>query len=253
MTLSVIIPAHKEPYLQRTIDGLHKSAEDEIQVIVALDDYWPDEPLRDCVSIHASYEMGMRTAINMAVSQSRAKYIMKCDAHCLFPKKFDVIFKRDCKPNWVLVPPLYGLKVDRWRRWGSRREFFYVRKRDFRGADWPEFAARVEGQKLCDLMTFQGSCFFMERQWFHAIGGEDDVNYGNGGREAQEISIKTWLNGGRCVMDRNLWYAHWRKGKEGAVHMRRGNRSKSKEYVMKRYKDEIKWLIEKFAPVPSWE
>jgi glycosyltransferase involved in cell wall biosynthesis len=251
--LSVIIPAHKEPYLQQTIESLHKSAREPIEVIVALDDYWPDEPLQNCITIHAPYEVGMRTAINMAVSQSRSQYIMKCDGHCLFPKGFDVIFKRDHQPGWVIVPPLYGLKVDQWRRWGCRREFFYIRKKDFRGADWEEFGERVDGQTLCDLMTFQGSCWFMERDWFYSIGGEDDVNYGHGGREAQEISIKTWLAGGRCVLDRNLWYAHWRKGRDQTATLRRANREKSKKYVMERYKDEIQWLIKKFAPVPSWE
>ena len=251
--ISIIIPAHKEPYLQKTIDSLHETAKEEIEVIVALDDYWPDEPLRNCVSVHAGHEIGMRTAINMAVSQSRAKYIMKSDAHCVFKPGFDVILKRDCEPKSVLVPVLYGLKTEKWERWGRRREFFYISKNNFRGQNWPEFAERVEGQKLCDLMTFQGSCFFMERDWFHAIGGEDDVNYAGSGREAQEISIKTWLNGGRCVLDRNVWYGHWRKGRDQMATFRRGNRDKSKRYVMKRYKDEIQWLIQKFAPVPSWD
>jgi len=251
-SISVIIPAHNEPHLQRTIDSLHETAVEPIDVIVALDDYWPDEPLKQCTWIHAAREIGMRTAINMAVSQSRSKYIMKCDGHCLFPKGWDTILKRDCEPNYVVVPKLYALNVDTWRRWGRRREFFYIRKTDFRGVDWHKYADRCEGQKICDLMTFQGSCWFMEKEWFEKIGGEDDLNYGKGGREAQEISIKTWLAGGRCVLDRNVWYAHWRKP-AGNSTVRRANRGKSKEYIMKRYIDKLGPLLEKFAPVPSWE
>jgi glycosyltransferase involved in cell wall biosynthesis len=255
MDLSVIIPAHKEPYLQRTVDLLHDTAKGPIDVIVVLDDYWPDEPLTKCTWIHAAREIGMRTAINMAVSQSRARYIMKCDGHCLFKKHWDAILKRDYEPNYVIVPVLYGLKVDKepWARWGRRREFFSINKQSFRGTNWPEYAERCKDQKLCDLMTFQGSCWFMERAWFDKIGGEDDVNYANGGREAQEISIKTWLGGGRCVLDRNLWYAHWRKPREHST-IRRANRDKSKKYVMKTYMNDPAFaeLIERFKPVPTW-
>ena len=77
------------------------------------------------------------------------------------------------------------------------------------------------------------------------------MNYGNGGREAQEISIKTWEAGGKCILDRNVWYAHWRKP-SGNSTVSRANRDKSKKYIMERYKD-LKWLIDRFAPVPSWE
>jgi cellulose synthase/poly-beta-1,6-N-acetylglucosamine synthase-like glycosyltransferase len=247
--LSIIIPAHKEPHLQRTIDGLHENSRESVDVIVCLDDYWPDEPLTGCTWIHASSEIGMRTAINMAVSQSRCKYIMKCDGHCLFRKDFDVILKRDCQPDWVLVPVLYKLDVDTWKRCGHRREFFYIRKHDFRGKDWPEFTERCEGERLCDLMTFQGSCWFMEKAWFEAIGGEDDINYSGSGREAQEISIKTWLGGGRCVLDRNVWYAHWQKPSPA----RQTDRSKSMKYVMETYKDKMTCLMDRFTPVPSWD
>lgn len=252
-SISVIIPAHKEPYLQKTIDSLHETSREDIEVIAVLDDYWPDEPLQNCTSIHIGYEIGMRSAINAGVSQARGTYIMKCDAHCLFKNAWDVILQRDCQPNWVLVPMLYGLRIDAWKRFGHRREFFLINRDNFRGADWPAYAKRCEGQKLCDLMTFQGSCWFMEKAWFDKIGGEDDVNYGNGGREAQEISIKTWLAGGRCVMDRNCWYGHWRKPREHST-IRRANRDDSRRYIIKKYKDdpEFKKLIERFKPVPSW-
>ena len=253
-SISVIIPAHKEPYLQKTIDSLHETSKDAIDVIVVLDDYWPDEPLENCTWIHAPYEVGMRSAINMGVSQSRSKYIMKCDGHCLFKKHWDAIFIRDCQPDWVLVPMLYGLHPDVWQRFGHRREFFLINRDNFRGGDWPRYAERCEGQKLCDLMTFQGSCWFMEKQWYETIGGEDDINYGNGGREAQEISIKTWTMGGRCVLDRNLWYGHWRKPREHST-IRRANRDKSRKFILRTYRDDPKFkeLLERFKPVPSWD
>jgi glycosyltransferase involved in cell wall biosynthesis len=253
--VSVIIPAYREPFLAKTIESLHESARGSIEVIVVLDGYWPEEPLGgNCVVVHPSHDIGMRTAINMGARVARGDYIMKCDAHCLFKPGFDLILKNDCEPNWVLVPVLYALDVDNWRRQGRRREFQFIRKSDMKGQDWPEFAERVDGQKLCDLMTSQGSCWFMRRDWFFKIGGEDDINYGGGGREAQEICLKTWTNGGRYTLDRNLWYAHWRKPRAYAT-KKRANRQKSEDYAIRHWQKEkdISWLLEKFAPIPSWE
>ena len=44
--LSVIIPARNEPFLNKTVDGLFENAEEEIEIIVMLDGYWPNPPLK---------------------------------------------------------------------------------------------------------------------------------------------------------------------------------------------------------------
>jgi glycosyltransferase involved in cell wall biosynthesis len=252
--LSIVIPTYNEPFLQKTINSLYEMASEDIEIIAVLDNYWPEEPITNCVVVHASRDIGMRTAINWGAKIARGKYLMKCDAHCLFKKGFDVILKNDCEENWMLVPILYQLDIDNWRRKGTRREFQFIRKSDMKGQDWPEFAERVEGQQLCDLMTSQGSCWFCHLDWFKHIGMEDDVNYGMGGREAQEICLKTWTNGGRYTLDRNCWYAHWRKPREYAT-KKRANRRKSALYALKHWQEEVDigWLIKKFSPVPSWE
>jgi glycosyltransferase involved in cell wall biosynthesis len=253
--VSIVIPAYNEPFLHETIISLHEAAKGPIEIIAVLDGYWPGQPLEgNCVVIHSASDLGMRTAINAGARIARGKYLMKCDAHCVFKPGFDTILKNDCQDNWMLVPVLYGMDMDNWRRKGRRREFQYIRKSDMKGQDWPDFAKRCEGQKLCDLLTSQGSCWFTTLDWFKKIGMEDDVNYGKGGREAQEISLKTWTQGGRYVLDRNVWYAHWRKPRAYAT-KRRSNRKKSAEYAVKHWQGEIdiSWLIQKFAPVPTWE
>ena len=58
----------------------------------------------------------------------------------------------------------------------------------------------MQGEKIVDLMTTQGSCWFMHKEFFDFIGGEDEDNYGTMGAEAQEICLKTWLSGGRFVL-----------------------------------------------------
>ena len=64
---------------------------------------------------------------------------------------------------------------------------------------------------ILQLMTFQGSCWFMRKAYFEQIGGLDELHYGKMGKEAQEISLKAWLSGGRVILNRNAWYGHWDK------------------------------------------
>jgi hypothetical protein len=130
-----------------------------------------------------------------------------------------------------------------------------------KGCDWPEFAKRVEGQKLCDLMTFQGSCWFMHKDWFDFIEGEDEKNYGTMGGEAQEICLKTWLGGGRCVLTRKTWYAHAKKRVSTYGYKKPMDEwKKSRAYVKECWTNDkwhkqtrdFKWLIKHFYPVPTW-
>jgi hypothetical protein len=54
-----------------------------------------------------------------------------------------------------------------------------------------------------DLMTMQGSCWFMTKNHFEVfLGGLNENDFGNIAQEAQEISNKTWLGGGRVVINK---------------------------------------------------
>ena len=254
--LSVIIPARNEPYLQNTIESILDAAWGDIEIIAVLDGWWPDPPLQNdkrVKIIHFSESRGMRPAINAGARIAKGDYFLKCDAHCLFDKEFDKKLIEDCKPNWVVVPRRYGLDPSQWKRTDKLYEFQYIRQRDLKGKDWPEYAERVEGQEICDLMTSQGSCWFMGRNWFWKIGGLDEVNYGSMGKEAQEVCLKTWLSGGRYVLNRKTWYAHWSKD-VGLYSDVKEEKRKSGEYVLKHWtKEKLRPLIERFAPVPTWE
>lgn len=259
--VSVVIPARNEPYLQNTIDSLLTASEDEIEVIAVLDGYWPDPPIQDSPhvkQIHFSESKGMRTAINAGARVAQGKYLMKCDGHCLFDKGFDEKLKADCKPDWTVIPRRYGLDANTWTKTDKLSEFQYIRQADLKGKDWPDYADRVKGQQIVDLMTSQGSCWFMYRNHFWDLGGLDDINYGSMGKEAQEICLKTWLSDGRYVLNRNTWYAHWSKD-TGLYKDVKQEKRKSAEFALRfwidghGYKYPLLWLINKFAPVPTWD
>jgi len=252
--ISIIIPAYEEIYLEKTINSAFDNAKEEVEVIVVLDGYWPNPitPTRKSLKIiHFGSRRGMRACINAGVRIASGKYIMKLDAHCLLDKGFDVKLKSRCEHNWVVVPQRYRLNVDKWTKKGSPREFQYIEKDTLKGRDWPEYAKRAEGLQIVDLMTTQGSCWFMHKEYFESIGCLDEDNYGGMGREAQEVCLKTWTSGGRFVLNRNTWYAHWDKPKEHVV-KRRSDKLKSEEYAKTYWTDKVQSVVNRFAPVPTW-
>ena len=263
--LSVIIPAHKEIYLQKTIDDILSKAKGEIEIIVCLDGYWPDPQLIDdkrVKLIHSGSKKGMRYSINSAARVAKGKYLMKCDAHCMFADGFDEVLKNDCQSDWTMVPVRYSLDINKWdRKIDKKYEFEFISSDDLKGKRWGGYAERVVGQPLPALMTFQGSCWFMYKDRFFELGGLDEENYGGMGREAQEICLKSWLSGGRCVLDRNTWYAHWSKSKKDIRFSNRKDKQKSVDFATKfwfsnkwdKQVRDINWLVGHFAPVPTWD
>ena len=96
--VSIIIPSRNEKYLGKTIEDLLTKAVGEIEIIAVLDGYWPEPKIPDndrLILIHRGSPQGMRPAINAATAIARGRYLMKCDAHCLFAPGFDQALKDD--------------------------------------------------------------------------------------------------------------------------------------------------------------
>jgi hypothetical protein len=133
------------------------------------------------------------------------------------------------------------------------------------GKEWGEKDKDEELKKVLidDLMSFQGSCWFTTKKHFDHIGGLDEENYGSFGKEPQEIALKTWLSGGRVVINKKTWYAHLHKGKKygRGYPLGKSDFGKATVYLNKWLTDSawddrqtrpFEWLIEKFWPVPTW-
>lgn len=92
-TLSIIIPARQEMFLSRTVDDILDKMRGDTEVIVIYDGNWPDPPVKDHPRVTLLYfatAVGQRAGANAAARISRAKYLMKVDAHCAFDEGFDV-------------------------------------------------------------------------------------------------------------------------------------------------------------------
>lgn len=277
--LTIIIPSRNEVFLEQTINDLFAKSRGEIEIIVILDGYWPDPPLKDrdnLIIIHRGASQGMRQGINSAVAIAKGKYIMKSDAHCMFDEGFDIKLIADLEPNWVSIPTRKRLDAENWQIQDVGKpdiDYMYLSypddPNDFGGVGlsarlWNAKNADIKLREILidDAMSFQGSCWIMWRDYFYELELMDVVNYGNFYKEAQEIGLKCWLSGGRVVRNKKTWYAHLHKGKKYGRGYRLDNAEvvKSNEYNNKWLTDNawgkqilpFSWLINKFAPVPGW-
>lgn len=121
MELSILIPARNEMFLKNTIDDILKNIEADTEVIVVLDGQWADLPIDDHERVNLIYlpeAIGQRAATNLACKLSRAKYVMKVDAHCLFDKGFDkkmIAAFKEAGDNVTMVPVMSNLHAFNWK------------------------------------------------------------------------------------------------------------------------------------------
>lgn len=278
MTVSIIIPARNERFLHATVNDLLSKGGD-IEIIAVLDGYWPDPPLQEnrrLKILHRGTPKGMRAAINSAALVATGEYLMKTDAHCMFDLGFDEVLSAECDDDWVVVPRRYRLDAENWCINRDRQGYIdhqYVcfpdNPNDFGG---PTLTGRDWGQRdrdrkdilIDELMTWQGSCWFMPTKYFHYLGDLEEDVYGTFGKEPQEIGFKCWLSGGKMYVNKKTWYAHLHKGKKYGRGYRlnkselvKGGKGINQWLVFKKAWDrqiyDLKWLIDKFSPVPGWE
>jgi len=275
--VSVIIPSRNEQFLPQTVEDIFAKATGEVEVIVTLDGYWPDPPLPDhdnLILIHRSKARGMRAAINAAASVATGEFLMKTDAHCMFAEGFDEVLQADCDGDWMVIPSRYSLDAENWciLETGKRRvDYHYLSYPDepgkgIHGQVWNDRRRERFGKPEFDIddeMSFQGSCWFMTRRHFwNFLGGMSEVGYGTFIQEPQEIGLKTWLGGGRIVVNKKTWYAHLHKGRKygrgyflNKREAKRGNDYSCDFWFNNRWPSRIhdlEWLIDKFWPVPTW-
>lgn len=274
--ISVVIPSRNEKFLNQTIEEVLAKAGGDIEVIVTLDGYWQNPLIGDkrVRYIHRGAPRGMRPGINAAVDIARGEYIMKLDAHCMVDEHFDIKLAADCEPNWVVVPRRKRLDADNWCIQDVGKpdvDYEYLSFPDdpadfggpgLNGRIWTERALERLDTPVDENLSFQGSGWFMRRDYFYHLELMDHVSYGPFWNEAQEIGLKAWLSGGKVMTNKKTWYAHLHKGKtHGRGYkmdpewLTTGAAFTKNWMINKAWKHQtipFNWLIEHFWPLPGW-
>lgn len=275
--VSIIIPSRNERFLVPTVADVLRQARGDVEVVVVLDGYWPDPPVPSDPRVkllHRGTAQGMRPGINAAAAMATGDYLMKCDAHCSFSEGFDVALAAQCEGDWVVVPRRDRLDPEAWTLQASGKppidahylSYPYERPGDWscglHGTVWTQRAAARQAVLLDEEMSSQGSCWFMTRGQWGRIGPLDSVNYGNFIQEFQEVGLKTWLGGGAVMVNKAVTYLHLHKGRTyGRGYSMAGfNHEAGRDFCTDYWMHDrwagrvrgLRWLIERFAPVPTW-
>jgi glycosyltransferase involved in cell wall biosynthesis len=267
--ISVIIPSIDNRFLDKTILDILQKATGKIEIIVVVNGYELIEQINNPRVKYIVTEKGMRTALNAGNAIAQGDYIMKCDEHCLFAPGFDEALT-ECEDNWVVIPRRKRLDPINWCLTDTDKldvdyEFLsYPPNLGIKGNIWNERTRERTDPKydIDDQMSFQGSCYFMSRKHRDWLGPLDPTGYGQFAREAQEVGLKTWLGGGRVVVNKKTWYAHLHKGTTygRGYRLSKGDKDRGDEYCNRYwfYNEwperihNLSWLVKKFAPVPHW-
>lgn len=275
--LSVVIPACNEPYLQNTIDSLFDNARGEVEVIAVMDGYRPEiREHKNLILIYHPEPKGQRYSVNEGAKLACGKYVMKLDAHCILDKGYDIKLAENCPYEWTVIPRRYGIIEAEWKRRPGKIDYMRLTCPDepgdlgLRATAWTDYRKRSNGEMIDDVMTCQGSGWFLHLKKFWEHGGLDE-GHGQWGAMGCEIGNKAWLSGGFLKVNKNVWYAHWQRGRK---HTRSNIKTTSRFYYLPRQmvkdahtyakdlwfnnkwplqKRDFKWLLKKFWPVPGWE
>jgi len=272
--LTVIIPAREEVYLQKTIDNVLENAEGEIEIIAILDGWKPEEPVKDHPFVRTIYNpepKGQRPSINDAARIARGNMIMKLDAHCAVSPGFNTILERDCKYEWTMVPRMYNLDHETWLpKKHKRTDYMFIglvnghlRAQYYPGSGMPQ---PKNNKEIDETMCCMGPGFVMHKERFWELGGCDE-DHAHWGQQGVEVSCKAWLSGGKLMVHKGCWFAHWfrgsyihpsgRKGFPYKLSMKDVNKSRQHSddiWLNNKWEKQTRtfqWLLEKFKP-PTW-
>ncbi len=302
--LSILVPARNEMFLAKTIEDILQHSEAETEVIAVLDGKWADPPIPQHPRVNVVYlpeSIGQRAATNLACRLSNAKYVMKCDAHCTFDQGFDRKMIAEMRDYWTMVPTMRNLWAFDWKcddcGWTKyqgptpekcekcggkniKRDMKWIGKERPQSNSYcfdadphfqyfnqytkrPEYRNSLKRFGLTETMSLQGSCFMMTREKYleFAVGREELGSWGN---EGIEIACKTWLSGGRVIVNHKTWYSHLFRTQGGSFSFPYPQSGRGVQRTKNKVKDlfwnnkwdrsvrPLSWLIERFMPVPGW-
>jgi hypothetical protein len=180
---------------------------------------------------------------------------------------YDLKFQENCEDNYVIVSRRAELNPDWTVTDPTVADYFYMSSPwtspsgYFRMSRWITRDRQHSNILFDETLTFSGSNWFMSRDhFFNRIKMMDEDRFGQWSGEPEEISCKTWLGGGKVMINKEVTHNHLRKEKIGRpytiewndalVGLQEGTRYWSHDEWPDRIHN-FDWLIDRFWPLPS--
>jgi glycosyltransferase involved in cell wall biosynthesis len=150
-----------------------------------------------------------------------------------------------------------------WKPRLNRRTDFWMFDSEPHFQYFNGFKARPESQgKITETMSLIGACFMLTRERYWKLN-ICDKDFGSWGSQGIEVACKSWLSGGRLMVNKNTWFAHcFRTQKDFGFPYPQSNtqvqkaKQRAKEMFFKSRNNwqvlPLSWLVEKFLPLPGW-
>lgn len=242
-------------------------------------------------------------AARMSTATYVCKIDAHCDIDEGFDAKLIAADQEIGRPDLTQIPAMYNLRAFQWKCGACGKETYQGptptsctcgtagpftrviywdrlaggREREIRTEFWRfdhelhfqywnghDFKRRPSSQgELVDVMSSIGACFFMRRERFFELGGLDEAA-GSWGNFGTEIACKSWLSGGRHIVNRRTSFSHLFRTQGGDFGFPYPNPGSAIDRARKYSQDmwfnnkwsgqvyPLSWLVDKFSPVPGW-
>ena len=131
--------------------------------------------------------------------------------------------------------------------------------------DWKHRPGYKEAKAagFTETMSLQGSCFMATKEKYLELNLCDE-SLGSWGNQGIEVACRTWLSGGRVLVNHRTWYAHMFRTQGGDFSFPYNQSGRGVQKTKKKTWDlftnggfpkqiyPVSWLVEKFWPVKGW-
>lgn len=117
---------------------------------------------------------------------------------------------------------------------------------------------------LVETPSLQGSAFMLTREKYWELNISDE-SWGSWGQQGVEVALKTWLSGGRVLVNKRTWYAHMFRTQGGDFSFPYPQRPQSEIVKLRDFTKDLfmnnkwpqatktfQWFLDKFKPLPGW-
>jgi glycosyltransferase involved in cell wall biosynthesis len=222
--VSIVVPTHNEgDWLARTVESIRSARTECSYEIIVIDDGCTDGSVT-AVSTNdrlrmvatAGHQTGLIAAKNLGAKAARGRYICFVDSHVMVPDYWVDHMLETCKTHADRALVSCKLadvgNLDHHNQQELPDHAYTLRNSELKTA-WYFYDVPHYGKSYSTPLT-PGGVMFVEKCYFHCLGGFDDA-LRKWGAEDIQLSLQNYYSGGKNMIDRRVLVYHYFKNRLG--------------------------------------